>query len=213
VVVSGYVVRNPRGVFLFDTGVGVGEPEAEELYKPVRRSLRAELSSAGVALEDVRVIANCHLHFDHAGGNYLFPRVPIFAQKREMELAHEPDYTLPEPVCDFDDATFEVLDGAEAEPLPGLTLIPTPGHTDGHQSLVVETAGGRVVLAGQAFNEATQYGMAHYAYRMTADGAADAPPYPSWIERFEAFDPVRVLFAHDLVIWERDQMPAGSLSA
>jgi len=211
-VVSAFVIRHPRGVFLFDTGIGSGDEEAEQFYMPVRRDLRAELArAAGLSLSDVRLIANCHLHFDHAGGNFLFPGIEIFAQKRELELAHAPDYTLPEPVFSFEGARLELLDG-EAEPLDGITVVPSPGHTDGHQSLVVATAEGRVVLAGQAFNHATDYGVARYAWQLDSDGA-DAPTYPDWISRFESFDPVRVLFAHDLAIWERAQMPLGSLSS
>lgn len=205
IVVSAFVVQHPRATLLFDTGIGSGEPEAEAFYKPVRRDLRSELSRYGIDLDVIALVANCHLHFDHSGGNYLFPRVPIFAQAREMELANEPDYTLPQPVFDFPEARFELIAG-EAEPLPGVTVVPSPGHTDGHQSLVVETAEGRVVLAGQAFNHATDYGFARYAWQLAGEGG-DAPPFPDWVARFESFDPVRVLFAHDLAIWERAQMP------
>ena len=211
IVVSAFVIRHAQGIFLFDTGIGSGDDEAEEFYKPVRRDLREELSrTAGIGLDDVGLIANCHLHFDHSGGNFLFPDVEIFTQKRELELAQAGDYTLPEPVFDFPGARFELLAG-EAEPAPGITIIPSPGHTDGHQSLVVQTNEGRVVLAGQAFNHATDYGVAQYSWQLASSGAP-APEHPAWIGRFEAFDPVRVLFAHDLAVWERAQMPLGKLT-
>ena len=104
-------------------------------------------------------VANCHLHFDHAGGNARFPGIPIVVQRVEHEtaLATE-DYTLP-GIADFPGARYELLDG-EAPIWPGLTVIPTPGHTAGHQSLVVETRQGRVVLAGQSFNLASEYAQA-----------------------------------------------------
>ncbi|MCA1831850.1 MAG: N-acyl homoserine lactonase family protein [Actinomycetota bacterium] len=201
VVVTAFLIKHPDGLFLLDTGIGTGNDEAEKMYKPVRWNLRTQLSKAGVAPDDVRTVANCHLHFDHAGGNFLFPGTPIFAQAREHALAHEPDYTIPGPVCDFDDARFELLSG-EAEPVPGIRIIPTPGHTDGHQSLVVDTAKGRIVLAGQAFNFANEYAAARYALSLARAGS-DAPGYPSWVARFDEFDPVKVLFAHDYAIWER----------
>lgn len=201
VVISAFLVEHPDGLLLFDTGIGVGTAELDAFYKTVRRDILDVLRDAGYEPSDVHLIANCHLHFDHSGGNNRFPGVPIFAQKTEYALAGEPDYTLPEQVYDFPGAAFELIDG-EAEPLPGVSLIPTPGHTAGHQSLVVDTGEGRVVLAGQAFDRASEYAAVRY-------GLEHGLPAPEWVERFQSFDPVRVLFAHDHGIWERAQMPAG----
>jgi glyoxylase-like metal-dependent hydrolase (beta-lactamase superfamily II) len=200
VVISAFLIEHKDGMFLFDTGIGVGTPELDAYYKTVRRDILDVLADAGAEPADVRLIANCHLHFDHSGGNIRFPKVPIFTQKTEFELANEPDYTLPEQVYDFEGATFELFEG-EAEPMPGIRIIPTPGHTAGHQSVVVDTEQGRVVLAGQAVDRASDYAAVRYGWRRGTDA-------PEWIERFESFDPVRVLFAHDLAIWERAQGPA-----
>ena len=73
----------------------------------------------------------------------------------------------------------------------------TPGRTPGHQSLVVETDAGRVVLAGQAVDGATDYGRAHYASELRRSGSDETVIVPEWIERLQQFDPVLVLFAHD----------------
>ncbi len=205
IVVVAYLIRHPRGLFLFDTGIGEGLAAVEERYHPFRRSLPAALRAAGVSAEDVRLLANCHLHFDHAGGNFNFPARPILAQRVEYDAAHEPDYTLPGPVADFDGARFELIEG-EAEPLPGVRIVPTPGHVPGHQSLVVETTSGRVVIAGQAFNEASAYAHAQYAWSLKAGGTDEPlPPIPDWIGRLQEFDPWRVVFAHDLAVWESDR--------
>lgn len=201
VVVTAFLVLHPRGPFLFDTGFGDIKDERIAHLKTVARSLPEALRKHGVALEDLRLLANCHLHFDHAGGNHRFRGVPIFCQKPEIEAVSRPDYTIASAVADFPDARFEVLEG-EGEVLPGLRLISTPGHTDGHQSLVVETNQGRVVLAGQAFNSATDHAIATYARQLRLQGETHAP-YPAWIDRFAELDPWRVLFAHDLAIWER----------
>jgi N-acyl homoserine lactone hydrolase len=95
---------------------------------------------------DVAVIINTHLHFDHCGGNRLFAGVPIYLQRAEREAAREPGYTIPEWV-EFDGATYVELDGA-AEILPGVRVLPTPGHAPGHQSVCVDTDDGLVVVAG-----------------------------------------------------------------
>ncbi|HET8568747.1 MAG TPA: N-acyl homoserine lactonase family protein [Candidatus Limnocylindria bacterium] len=168
VVVTAFLIRHPRGLFLFDTGIGEGHAEAEARYRPRRRSLDAALAEVGSRTRDVRIVANCHLHFDHSGGNLRFPGVPIFAQRREHEAAFQPEYTLPDKVVDFPGARFELVDG-DAEPLDGITVVPTPGHVPGHQSLVVNTRQGRIILAGQALNEASDFARAHYASRLARE--------------------------------------------
>src|SRR5438093_489601 len=114
IVVTAYLVRHPSGPVLLDTGIGVGLPEVETMYKPVRATLDSVLRDAGVSVADVRAIANCHLHFDHSGNNFRFPRVPILTQKVEREAVATPNYTLAGPVEEFDGARFELLEG-EAE--------------------------------------------------------------------------------------------------
>ncbi|MDE3026626.1 MAG: MBL fold metallo-hydrolase, partial [Acidobacteriota bacterium] len=98
-------------------------------------------------LRRVAVVVNTHLHFDHCGGNRRFAGVPIHVQRRELADARaDPDYTIPDWV-DFDGAAYVEHDG-EAEVLPGIRLLPTPGHTAGHQSVLVEAAEGPVLLGG-----------------------------------------------------------------
>src|SRR5262249_17599093 len=83
----------------------------------------------------------------HCGANRLFPGVPIHVQARELADARSrDDYTIREWV-DFDGATYVEHEG-EVELLAGIRLLPTPGHTDGHQSVIVETGGRPVVVGG-----------------------------------------------------------------
>jgi glyoxylase-like metal-dependent hydrolase (beta-lactamase superfamily II) len=167
--------------------------------RPIEEALRA----AGHGTKDIDAIANCHFHPDHAGGNRFFANTPIFVQRPEVAHARETeDYTYLPHVADFSGATFEEIDG-EAEPWPGIRIIPTPGHSPGHQSLVVETNEGRVVLAGQALDFASDYARHRYSHELELAGEPHGP-YPEWIPRFGEFDPVRVYFAHDRAIWERD---------
>src|SRR5213082_3653838 len=114
-------------------------PELDEEWEPVPRSENVP--------RDVVCVINTHLHFDHCGGNRLFPGVPIHVQRRELADARtRDDYTIREWV-DFPGATYVEHDG-EAEILPGVRLVPAPGHTEGHQIVVIETDEGPVVLGG-----------------------------------------------------------------
>jgi len=65
--VVAHAVTHRDGVFLFDTGIGTGSAEVEELFSPERYPLEEALAAHGVAMADVTAVANCHLHFDHSG--------------------------------------------------------------------------------------------------------------------------------------------------
>jgi N-acyl homoserine lactone hydrolase len=135
-----HTIEHPEGLVLVDTGMIDSLPELDEAWKPEPHRLPDELVSRVVA------VVNTHLHFDHCGGNRVFPGIPIHVQARELADARNPDYTV-QAWVDFDGATYVEHEG-EAELLPGIRLLPTPGHTDGHQSVLVDTDDGLVVLGG-----------------------------------------------------------------
>ena len=93
------------------------------------------------------MVVNTHLHFDHCGGNQLFAGRPTYVQRRELEDARSlDDYTIRDWV-DAPGVQYVPVDG-ELEVVPGLRLVPAPGHTPGSQVVVVETGGRPVVIAG-----------------------------------------------------------------
>jgi N-acyl homoserine lactone hydrolase len=197
-----HAVIHRGGAFLFDNGAGVGNAEVEATFSPRVTPIEDALAAHGISMADVTGVANCHLHFDHSGQNARLPKgVPIFVQRREWAMVHEPGYTVPEWI-EVPGLTYEVLDG-EAEVGPGLRLIPTPGHTAGHQSLVVSTSAGAVVLAGQALQSRAEW---DGATERSASGRSSAPDpyaYERSVERLRALEPVRVHFAHDPAIFTR----------
>jgi glyoxylase-like metal-dependent hydrolase (beta-lactamase superfamily II) len=200
--VLAYAVRLGEGWLLFDTGLGEGDADVDAHYRPTRRSLRPVLQAASVPLDDIMVVANCHLHFDHCGANPLFAGRPIVTQAVELAQARSAEFYTLAHLIDFHGVRYEELDG-EVELFPDVWVIPTPGHTDGHQSLVVRCSDGTVVLAGQAHDTATDYTANHLAARAARDGADQPRPEPSpWLSRLERFDPARVVFAHDMAVWE-----------
>jgi len=182
-----------------NTGMGA-HPDVDAHYRPARRDLPVALADVGVRLEDVQLLVNCHLHFDHCGGNPQLPGRPIFTQRVELEAARGLDYTLPELV-DAPGLRYEELDG-EAEVLPGVLVVPTPGQTAGHQSLVVRRDDGTVVVAGQSHDSATAYGADVLALRAAREGhPPPLPAAPAWLDRLQRLDPARVVFAHDHAVW------------
>lgn len=199
--VLAYLVGLERGLLLFDSGIGDLDEETEAHYRPRRRPLRTALATAGVTPDDVTLVANCHLHIDHCGGNRDLPGRPVAVQRTELAAARGEGHTLPWLV-EYPGARYDELDG-EAELAPGVWLVPTPGHTAGHQSLVVRRPDGTVVLAGQAHDFASQFGSAVMAARASNDTIEQPrPTYPAWVDRLLAFDPALVLFAHDHSVWE-----------
>ncbi len=133
-------------------------------------------------------IVVCHLHFDHCGLNRFFPGVPIYAQRAEYDATRQKDYTVLEWV-DFPGARYQLLDG-DAEPWSGVHILSTPGHTPGHQSVLVDTDQGGVLLTGQAV-----YTIAEYEGREPLE-SADAV-YARSVERLRSLRPRRVYVSHD----------------
>ena len=194
----GYVVEHPEGILLFYTGM-VSQPEVDARYRPRRTELSQALAAVGAGIGDLALAANCHLHFDHCGGNPALGRIPILVQATELRAARQtPDYTLPELL---EGNRFEQVDG-EAEVLSGVYLIPTPGHTDGHQSLVVRRPDGAVIVAGQSHDTATEYAADQLAWRAHRESAGPPlPEIPGWMDALAGLDPRIVYFAHDRSAW------------
>lgn len=196
--VQAFVINHPQGVLLFDTGLGAEYPAFDRLLVPKRRPLGEAL--AGIRLTDVHAVVNCHLHYDHAGGNPLFPRTPIYVQAREYEAAVDLAYVIPERV-DFPGAELRLIDG-EVELLPGLRVVPTAGHTPGHQSLVIEEREGPIILAGQAAYTVDEFIDPELEPARGLKTAYDQDEFLKSLTRLRALGPKRIYFSHDERVWE-----------
>jgi len=206
--VCGYLVEHPKARILFDTGLSPVDEATRARYRPRAATPGVVLAGLGLAPGDIDLVVNCHLHLDHAGGNDQFPDTPIYVQRAELDLAEAGDHTFPEYAYDFPGARLRVI-GGEEEPVPGVRIVPTPGHTAGHQALVVETVVGPVLLAGQAFTTASEFGFAAFSHRLAAAGLDTIGESPAWMARVAEFDPIRTYFAHDLLVHERDEASLG----
>src|SRR3954469_23649723 len=137
-----HVIDHPDGRVLVDTGMTELHPLVADMDPRLN-----PLSEQDFDLAGIDIVVNTHLPFDHCGGNHLFAGRPIYVQRRELDDARNQDeYTIREWV-DTPGIRYVPVDG-ELELLPGLRLLPAPGHTRGMQVVVVDNGGRPVVVGG-----------------------------------------------------------------
>jgi glyoxylase-like metal-dependent hydrolase (beta-lactamase superfamily II) len=183
--VLAFAIRHPDGIVLVDTGIGEGNDWVNENYRPRIRDVREAMTGAKLDPDEVRVIVNSHLHFDHCGQNRAFAGLPIYVQRTELDLARE-GYTVVEWV-DFPGARYDAVDG-DREIVEAVSVLATPGHTPGHQSVTVRTGDGLVLIVGQAAQDARSF----------ATGEADAS-----VRRLRELNADRIHFSHDRAVLRR----------
>ncbi|MFN8662988.1 MAG: MBL fold metallo-hydrolase [Thermomicrobiales bacterium] len=137
-----HVIDHPDARVLVDTGMSELHPLLADMAPRIM-----PLSEQHFDLASIDIIVNTHLHADHCGGNHLFAGKPIYVQQRELDDARCLDnYTIREWV-EAPGVQYIALDG-EFELLPGLRLVPAPGHTRGMQMVVIETDGRPLIVGG-----------------------------------------------------------------
>jgi glyoxylase-like metal-dependent hydrolase (beta-lactamase superfamily II) len=151
------LIRHDGKIILVDTGLGDKLDTAEQDRFGVERGrgLLGELASYGVTTDKVDVVVDSHLHLDHAGGNTTrqrgtlvptFPNAEYWIQRIEWEEATHPNERtratyLPENLDPLAVAgQVRLIDGS-TEIVPGVRWFSTPGHTRGHGSVLIESAG------------------------------------------------------------------------
>ena len=172
--VYGWAIDGPGGTILVDTGMIDSTPELDADWGPVL----LPWPDTG----NVVAVINTHLHFDHCGGNRRFAGTPTYVQRAELEAAVAPAYL--EEWVRFEGDSYVEVEG-DAELFDGVSVLFTPGHSAGHQSVLVETGHGLVVLGGDVT----------YSMRELIDGAT-----PS-IVRIHELRPERVYLAHHAEPW------------
>jgi N-acyl homoserine lactone hydrolase len=189
--VHGFVVMHPKGCVLVDTGVG-GPDDLLTDWRVVNRTAADALSEHGLVPGDVALVVNTHLHFDHCGQNAVFRHAPFYVQRSELERARRHSRPLAD-WFDFAGARFELLDG-DAEVAPGVRVVATPGHTVGHQSVLVEGDGEEVLIGDAAYTPAI-YGDPEQP-ELPAGQAADREAWAASLRRLHASRPRHVHFCH-----------------
>jgi len=158
------LIRSEGKLILVDTGVGtksVRAPGAMVIEESGR--LLENLGREGVSADEIDIVVNTHLHFDHGGGNTVmadgvpvpaFPRARYFIAKGEWEAASHPNertrgtYLL-ENFEPLQDAREVELVTGDVELAKGVRLLPAPGHTEGHCVIELESGGRYGLCVGE----------------------------------------------------------------
>ena len=151
-----YLIHDSQGWFLWDTGVaeniadmpdGLSQMNGAVVWhKP--KKLADQLAEIKIKPEDVKFLAISHMHADHSSNVDMFPKTSLLIQKAEWEAifaGKNPPFQADHPAIALEGEDMDVFgDGA-------ITIISTPGHTPGHQSLLVHLKKtGWLVLSGDA---------------------------------------------------------------
>jgi glyoxylase-like metal-dependent hydrolase (beta-lactamase superfamily II) len=164
------LIEHPSGLVLIDTGAGNKENEKfKDIYglenegAEGRTMLEDGLQQIGVTPADIAIVINTHLHFDHAGGNtrnrpdgsleISFPNATYIVRRGEYDYAMQPNERTAASYFERNYAPLEAADkiefvAREKTIVKGIKVIPTPGHTPFHQSILIESAGERAFYLG-----------------------------------------------------------------
>ncbi len=163
--VPAYLIDHPKGRLLFDSGMHKSVQtdakarlgSAAEYYNvefQPGEDIEARLNRIDLGVDDIDMLINSHLHFDHAGGNDAIPNSPILLQRPEWEAGLDPDLAALNGFYkqDYDlGQDMKLIDGEHDIFGDGsVVCIPTYGHTPGHQSVLVRLESGDALLAGDA---------------------------------------------------------------
>lgn len=171
-----FAVRRPNGrVTIVDCGTGpAGHPAWS--WAPVPGRLPGELAASGITPADVETVVLTHLHSDHIGwavtadGMSFFPNARYVVQGSEIS-ALPPDSAALRHVVEplRRNGQLDAVEGKAALSDSRLAVLPTPGHTVGHQSVLVEDGRSSVILTGDVLVHAVQLVNPDVGYAHEAD--------------------------------------------
>jgi len=214
--IPSYLILHPKGTAVFDTGLHRDLQKNSERLGPLGKmfevffrpgeDLAARLRAHDVDPARVDYVINSHLHFDHVGGNQDLPNAKLVVQRLEWEAGANPEMIRKNGYNrkDFDlGHKLQLADGEHDLFGDGsVTLIPTYGHTAGHQSLRVRNEAGEFVMtADSCYMRKTLDEMVLPPFAHSYDAMREV------INRFRAMERAgaRLLFGHDPAQWNEKE--------
>jgi N-acyl homoserine lactone hydrolase len=213
--IPSFLIVHPKGMAVFDTGLhrdlqlnsdrlGNLASVFEVRYRQ-GEDLAARLRALGVDPEKVQILINSHLHFDHVGGNAAIPNAQLIVQRREWEAGSDPELIRKNGYnrADFDlGHQLKLVDGEHDIFGDGtVVLIPTYGHTAGHQSLRVRLDSGETLMtADSCYMRRALDEMLFPPFAHSYDAMREVMERYRQMERAGA----RLIFGHDAAQWHED---------
>jgi glyoxylase-like metal-dependent hydrolase (beta-lactamase superfamily II) len=199
-----YVAGGEKKI-LVDTGLDqfVVPPEVGEQNGVEILEFEDALAKVDLEPEDVDIIIHTHLHNDHCENDYKCTNAKAYVQAGELEF-----FKAPHPLDHryypdlLDDVEVVTVDG-EAEIVDGIRVVPSPGHTPGAQSVLIETSQGKVAIAGFCCN---QDNFPEKGPAVTPGVHTDALAAYESIQRFRGMADI-LLPLHDFSVGQRKQIP------
>ena len=170
--VHSFVIEADGKRILVDTNVGNGKKRKVPIWNRLSMPWLDDLRRAGFAPDTIDIVLCTHLHIDHVGWNTMFENGawrPTFPNARYIFVKDEYDYwkgRLDDPARAelFADSIVPVVEAGlvdlvsrDAEIAPGLRLVPTPGHTEDHVALRVESNGHHALITGDFVHHPAQF--------------------------------------------------------
>jgi glyoxylase-like metal-dependent hydrolase (beta-lactamase superfamily II) len=208
--VPAYLIDHPNGRALFDTGLGERIRRAIEARLPHDKfglelfegmDIAARLRAIDVDPSSINWIIASHLHNDHCGGMMFVPNATVIVQSREWAAAQASEDPWVYNKVDFDTGhSVKAIDGELDLFGDGTVMIvPTYGHTPGHQSAIVRLAGGEILLAADCC-----YTERNLNERVLPGFTFDKEAGLVTLDRLAQLRAkgTRIMFGHDATMWK-----------
>ncbi len=139
---------------LVDTGLEqfMVPPEVGKKYGFEVLPFEEALATVGLKPEDIDIIIHTHLHNDHCENDYKCPKATVYAQQAELDFLANPHPLDHRYFPDILEGVKVVPVQGDAEILPGVSVMLTPGHSPGGQSVLIDTAQGKALITGFCCN-------------------------------------------------------------
>jgi N-acyl homoserine lactone hydrolase len=197
--VYGYLFRSSAGLLLLDTGLGEADEETDAWCRPRASLFQTPCGRSGLPWRTSRSWSTAICTSTTLGVIRSSPG----GRSSASGVSSTPPAVLSTRCPSLWTSRGSATNCWTAvRDLPRVHVIPTPGHVDGHQSVLVKCDDGSIVLAGQAHDTASEWSADSLAERAAALGHGPPLPNPSpWMRRIREFDPKGVVFAHDSAVW------------
>ena len=203
------LVRAPGLNLVVDTCVGNDKPRGLLGGQPLQTAFLKSLEEAGCKREAIDTVVCTHLHVDHVGWNTMlkdgkwvptFPKARYLIGRQEYEFwsregDEEQQAILGDSVKPIFDQGLATLVEMNHRISPEISLTPTPGHTPGHVSVMIESKGSRAMITGDMLHHPCQFGHPEWSPSFDSDPIAGAKMRRSVMERV-AGQPVLVIGTH-----------------